>query len=217
MDVALQRHGVAVIEVQAERVRVELVDEPGARHDLMLRQRAVHLRRMPSVEVNRVRVRSLVEEVDPDAIAFGRADRRPGHLAVVRPRRERTRPARSRSRDRLRRCRIRGAACRRPAELPIVPGAPVLRAAPRSSTNARRPPGSNVVGRDTPHRAGVVRSVGHRGSGAFRRLTANGRRACREGRRRRAETGKAHERAAVSRHAMSLTKYFDYSKYFLRY
>ena len=54
-------------------------------HDLMLRQRAVHRRRMPSVEVNGMRVRSLVEEVHPEAIAFGCPDCRSGHLTVVRP------------------------------------------------------------------------------------------------------------------------------------
>ena len=85
MDVPLQRHRVAVIEVQAERLGVELVDEPRARHDLVLGQRAVHLGRMPAVKVDRVRMRALVQELDADAIAFGRADRRAGHLAVVGP------------------------------------------------------------------------------------------------------------------------------------
>jgi hypothetical protein len=40
------------------------------------------------VEVNRVRVRSLVEEAHPEAIAFGRANRRARHLPVVGPRRK---------------------------------------------------------------------------------------------------------------------------------
>ena len=34
----------------------------------MLGQRAVHLGRMPAVEVNRVRVRALVQEVDADPV-----------------------------------------------------------------------------------------------------------------------------------------------------
>ena len=85
MDVALQRHRVAVIEVQAERLGVELVDESIAGHDLVLGQRAVHLRRMPAVEVNRVRMRALIQEVDADAIAFGGAQRRTRHLAVEGP------------------------------------------------------------------------------------------------------------------------------------
>ena len=83
---ALQRRGVAVVEVQAERLGVELVDEarrpappaaPGSE---------------PSIaggcqpwKWRRVRVRSLVQEVDPDAVPLGGADRRPRHLAVERP------------------------------------------------------------------------------------------------------------------------------------
>ena len=88
MDVPLQRHRVTVVEMQAERLRVELVDEPVAGHHLMLGQRPVHLGRMPAVEVNRVRVRALIQEVDADPIAFGRAHRRTRHLAVEGPRRE---------------------------------------------------------------------------------------------------------------------------------
>ena len=43
---------------------------------------------MPAVEVNRVGMRALVQEIDADPIAFGRAQRRSRHLAVERPRRE---------------------------------------------------------------------------------------------------------------------------------
>ena len=88
VNVALQRNRVAVIEMQAERLGVELVDELAARHHLMFGQRPVHLRRMPAVEMNRVRVRALIQERDANAVAFGRADRRARHLAVERPRRK---------------------------------------------------------------------------------------------------------------------------------
>jgi hypothetical protein len=85
LDVSFQGHRVAVIQVQPERFRVELVNEPPARHDLVFRHRAVHFRRVPAVEVDRVRMRSRVDEVDADAVPFGRAERRSGHLPVERP------------------------------------------------------------------------------------------------------------------------------------
>ena len=88
VDVALQRHRVAVIEVQAERLGVELVDESIAGHHLVLGQRAVHLRRMPAVEMDRVGVGALIQEIDADPIPFGGAQRRTRHLAVERPCRE---------------------------------------------------------------------------------------------------------------------------------
>ena len=88
MDVALQRHGVAVIQVQAERLGVELVDETLTGQHLLIGQRAVHRRRMPAVEMNRVRMRTLIDECDLDAIAFGGADRRTRHLPVIGPGRE---------------------------------------------------------------------------------------------------------------------------------
>ena len=62
VDVAAQGNRVAVIEVQARGLRVELVHERLAGHHLLIGQRAVHLRRMPSVKVEGVRVRPLVDE-----------------------------------------------------------------------------------------------------------------------------------------------------------
>ncbi len=88
MDVPLQRDRVAVVEVEAERLGVELVQELPSRRHLMLGQRAVHGRRMPAVEMHGVGVRALVEEADADPIALGGAQRRAGHLAVVGPGRE---------------------------------------------------------------------------------------------------------------------------------
>src|SRR4029079_5981555 len=88
VQMAFQRHGVAVIEVQPERLGVELVDERAAGHHLVLRQRAVHLGRVPAVKVDGVGVRALVDEGHPHAVAFRRAQRGAGHLAVERPRGE---------------------------------------------------------------------------------------------------------------------------------
>ena len=68
-----------MIEVQAERLGVELVDEPMTRHDLMFRKRSIHLGGMPPVKVDRVRVRTLVQELDADAIAARLPNRRAEH------------------------------------------------------------------------------------------------------------------------------------------
>jgi hypothetical protein len=88
VDVPLQRHSVAVIQVQTRRFGVELVHKRFAGEHLVLGKRAVHFRRMPSVKVNRVRMRPLIEEADAEAVAFGGANRRTRDLAVVSPRRE---------------------------------------------------------------------------------------------------------------------------------
>ena len=88
VDVPLQRQGVAVVEVAAERPRVELVDELTARLDHSGARHAVHARRVDAVEVHRVRVGALVAEDDPQPVAFGRANGRAGHPPVVGPGRE---------------------------------------------------------------------------------------------------------------------------------
>ena len=88
MDVALQRHRMAVVEMQTERVGVELVEELAARRDLLVRVRSVHRRRVPAVEVERVRVAPLVDEPDAHEVALGGADRRTRNLAVEGPGRE---------------------------------------------------------------------------------------------------------------------------------
>ncbi len=83
MDVLLQRSRVAVVEVEAGRLRLELIGEaPSGLDDL---EDAVHVRRMDAVEVDRVRMRSGVHEVHAQAIAFGSADHRAGRCAVVDP------------------------------------------------------------------------------------------------------------------------------------
>ena len=63
VHVSFQRHRMAVIEVQAERIGLELVGERAAGHDLMLGHGAIHRGRMPAMEVHRVRMRSLIHEL----------------------------------------------------------------------------------------------------------------------------------------------------------
>ena len=86
-DVRRQRAGVAVVQMEPERVCGELVhgasaglDQPGADA-----RYAVHERRVDPVEVNRVRVRGRVQEPDPQQLALVGAQRRAGHATVVRP------------------------------------------------------------------------------------------------------------------------------------
>ena len=88
VHVPLQRQRVAVIEVAAERLGVELVDELLARTDQPGARHAVHARRMDAVEMHRVRMRAVVPEDDPQPLALLGAERRPGHAAVVGPGRE---------------------------------------------------------------------------------------------------------------------------------
>src|SRR6266850_4396385 len=88
VNVPLQRNGVAMIEVQSERIRVELVDEALTRLNLVLRQRTVHRRLVPAMKMKGVRVRAEVLERDLQAIPFGGANGRPRYLAVERPRGE---------------------------------------------------------------------------------------------------------------------------------
>src|SRR3712207_1893598 len=80
-----QGRGVAVVEVHPERLGVELVDEllPGT--DEL--EHPIHVRRVETVEVDRVRVRASVLEHYPQPVPFPRPQGRPRHLAVVGPRR----------------------------------------------------------------------------------------------------------------------------------
>ena len=75
-----QRLGVAVEEVEAERLGLELVDgalagldQPGAEAG-----DAVHVRRVDAVEVHRVRMGRTVAEVDAEPFAFLCPQGRPG-------------------------------------------------------------------------------------------------------------------------------------------
>ena len=88
VDVPLQRQGVAVVEVAAEREGVELVDELLAGADLAGARHAVHAGRVDAVEVHGVRVRAVVAEDDPHPLALGDAQARARHPAVVGPGRE---------------------------------------------------------------------------------------------------------------------------------
>jgi hypothetical protein len=91
-DVPGQRRGVAVVQMQPERLGLELVGELLADLDQAAADvltdpgRAVHLRRVDAVEVNGVRMRPGVDEVDAQQVAFVCTQRRPRHAAVVRPR-----------------------------------------------------------------------------------------------------------------------------------
>ncbi len=85
VDVPLDWHGVAVVQVQPERLGVELVEIAAARRDHL--ERAIHVCRVDAVEVHGMRMAAAVREVDAQPVPFRGADRRPGDLAVVRPRR----------------------------------------------------------------------------------------------------------------------------------
>src|SRR6185295_1726869 len=83
---ALQRYGVAVIEMEAKRLGVEFINEPLARIDNG--RDAIQLGWMNAVEVNCVRVSAAVDKVEAQPIPFRAAERGAGNLTVVRPRRE---------------------------------------------------------------------------------------------------------------------------------
>ena len=93
-DVPGERRRVTVIEVQPERLGVELVGElladvDEAAADLLADPgRTVHHGRVDAVEVNRVRMRPRVCEVDPQQVPFAGPQRGPRDAAVVRPRGE---------------------------------------------------------------------------------------------------------------------------------
>ena len=100
VNVLLERRRVTVVELHPVRLRLELVGELAAgRHDL---EDAVHGRRMDPVEVDRVRVRSSVDELDAKDVALGGAEHRARERCRCTSRRGRTPRARSRSRDRSR-------------------------------------------------------------------------------------------------------------------
>ena len=83
VDVFLERRGVAVVELHAVGLRLELVGEATTgRHDL---EDAVHVRRVNAVKVDRVRVRARVDEVDSQGVAFGCPEDGTGNGAVVGP------------------------------------------------------------------------------------------------------------------------------------
>ena len=86
-DVRGQRRRVAVVEVQAEGLGVELVDGRAAGLDQSGAGtgHAVHVGRVDAVEVDRVRVMRRVAEADAQTLALTRAQRGPGNAAVVGP------------------------------------------------------------------------------------------------------------------------------------
>ena len=90
-DVGGERRDVAVVEVQAEGLGVELVGEALAGLDLAAAavladpRHAVHQRRVDAVEVHRVRVVGGVDEADPQPLALAGPQGRAGDAAVVGP------------------------------------------------------------------------------------------------------------------------------------
>ena len=89
-DVLGQRRDVAVVQVQAERLGLELVGDRLARGDDAGAdtRHAVHLGGMDPVEVDRVRMLGPVAEPDPKPLALARPQRRRRDAAVVGPGRE---------------------------------------------------------------------------------------------------------------------------------
>jgi hypothetical protein len=85
VDVPLDGDRVAVVEVETERLGVELVDiAPTGMHRF---EGAVHAGGVNPVEVDAVRVAAAVREAHPDPIALGASDGGPRNLSVVGPRR----------------------------------------------------------------------------------------------------------------------------------
>src|SRR5215208_2539292 len=85
LDVLLEGHDVAMVEVTPERFGVELVDELLPRRDEL--EHPVHARRVEAVEVDCMRVRIPVSEHHPQHVTLPGAQRGPRHLPVVGPRR----------------------------------------------------------------------------------------------------------------------------------
>src|SRR5215217_9703704 len=83
LDVLLEGHDVAMVEVTPEQLGVELVDELLPRRDEL--EHPVHNRRVEAVEVDRMRVRVPVLEYYPQQVALPGAERGPRYLPVVGP------------------------------------------------------------------------------------------------------------------------------------
>ena len=123
-----ERRDVAVVEVQPERLGVELVGEALAGLDqaaaavLADPRHPVHERRVDAVEVDRVRVRGAVGEADPQRSPSRAAQGRPGDAAVVGPGGVHDARARPRSPCRRRRAPTRAAPARSASRwsLPVV-------------------------------------------------------------------------------------------------
>src|SRR4029450_11257805 len=83
-DVIGEGKRVAVIEMQAEGLRVELVGDRSTRWDHPGAEtwNTVHLCGMDAVEVDRVGMRGAVTELDPQSLAFAAAERGTGNPAV---------------------------------------------------------------------------------------------------------------------------------------
>ena len=85
VDVLRDWRGVAVVQVYAGGLGLELVDERAVRGHLLRQHRAVHLERVVAVKMHRVWPVAHVGEQDADALPFFGAQGRAGNLAVVGP------------------------------------------------------------------------------------------------------------------------------------
>src|SRR5688572_26512888 len=83
MDVALDGHCMAVVQVQAKGLRVEFVDvAPTGAYRF---ECPIHVRWMHAMEVDAVSMTAAVGKPHPDPVPLGAADRRPGNLTVIGP------------------------------------------------------------------------------------------------------------------------------------
>src|SRR5205807_1040077 len=76
VNVPLERRGVAVIEVAAERLGIKFIGEGLTRVDLTAPYagHTIHFRRMEPMKMDGMRVRAEVRKLDAYPVAFGAAD-----------------------------------------------------------------------------------------------------------------------------------------------
>ena len=85
VDMPFQRQRVTVIEMAAERLGIELIDELLARIDHTSAGDTVHARGVDAVKMDRMGLRVVIAEDDLSPFTFGCSQRRAGHLAIVGP------------------------------------------------------------------------------------------------------------------------------------
>src|SRR5687767_12101860 len=83
MDVALDGHGMAVVQVQTKGLRVEFVDVATTRAHRF--ERPIHVRWVHTMEVDAVSMTAAVDKPHSDPVPFSAADGRAGHLTVIGP------------------------------------------------------------------------------------------------------------------------------------
>src|SRR5688572_21915927 len=83
MDVALDGHGMTVVQVQPKGLRVEFVDV--APTGAYWFECPIHVRWVHTMEVDAVSMGAAVDKPYLDPVPFRAADRGPGHLTVIGP------------------------------------------------------------------------------------------------------------------------------------